>query len=315
MMDREPFVAAPEERIVPITTRSARGVRGAWAALASLLFHGTALAAVLIAASGEGPRIPPPSIEVTFVVVAGTPPPGSATASAVESGEREPPRARLTEDVGEAREAVQVASESGPVDDVSETDVTEEFADAKPTQPPEPAPPAVAEIAPVLVSAPPPPARKPNPPRPADRSQTQAEPSANAQAEPQPRSQEPSATAAQLAALPDGDGLDTTSAPGVDTAVPPRYRAGGETNPWPRYPLAARRRGLEGEVLLRISVNADGTAEKVEVLRSSGQPLLDRAAMEALARWRFEPAQAAGQPVAGTIEIPVTFRLTDPKGS
>ena len=78
---------------------------------------------------------------------------------------------------------------------------------------------------------------------------------------------------------------------------------------------AARRRGIEGEVLVRVAVGLDGGAKRVEVVRSSGSPLLDQAAVEGLERWRFEPARAAGQPVAATVEIPVTFRLTDPGGS
>jgi periplasmic protein TonB len=68
-------------------------------------------------------------------------------------------------------------------------------------------------------------------------------------------------------------------------------------------------------VLVRVAVGLDGRAVRVEVLRSSGSALLDKAAVEALERWRFEPARAAGQPVAATVEIPVTFRLTDPDGS
>lgn len=289
-----PLAIAPEERIAPAATGTAGGARGTWAAIASLLFHGTALAAVLIAARGEGPQLPPPAIEVS-VVIAGAPPPGAAIAA-------------------EAERAEQAAS--APAENISEPKEMAE-APAEPAPPPlaEPAPPPVVEAAPVLAWVPPPPARKPDPPRPADRPRAHAEPAEITQAKPQSRPRQPDAHAAQLAALPDGDGFDSAAAPGADTAVPPRYLAGGEANPWPRYPPAARRRGIEGEVLLRVSVGVDGTAETVEVLRSSGHALLDREAQEALRRWRFEPARAAGQPVAATVEIPVTFRLTDPKQS
>ena len=66
---------------------------------------------------------------------------------------------------------------------------------------------------------------------------------------------------------------------------------------------------------MRVAVALDGRAERVVILRSSGSALLDNAAVEALERWRFEPARAAGQPVAATVEIPVTFRLTERDGS
>jgi protein TonB len=109
--------------------------------------------------------------------------------------------------------------------------------------------------------------------------------------------------------------VDSAAAPGAGTSEPPRYEAGGKSNPWPRYPAAARRRGIEGEVLVEVRVGADGAPAGVEILRSSGSALLDAAAVEALERWRFEPARSGGRPVAGTVEIPVTFKLTEPDGS
>ena len=288
------LVIAPEDRIAPGASRTAGRARGRWAALASLLVHGTAVAAVLLAATGERSQLQPPAIEVS-VVIADAPQRGAASATETERTE-------------------QVAHASEPVEKTSEPETLAE-APVEPVPAPllEPTPPPVAEAAPVLAAVPPPPARKPDPPKPSDRPQAHTKPAEIAPAEPQPRQPESSATAAQLAALPDdGEGSDSAVAPGADTVVLPRYQAGGVVNPWPRYPPLARRRGIEGEVLLRVSVGLDGTAERVEVLRSSGHALLDRAAAEALARWHFEPARAAGQPVAGTVEIPVTFRLTDP---
>jgi protein TonB len=85
----------------------------------------------------------------------------------------------------------------------------------------------------------------------------------------------------------------------------------GLHNPEPRYPLAARRRGLEGLVLLAVAVDAAGQVTGIEVKRSSGHHALDRAARRAVARWRFRPARLGEQPVAADIEVPVRFRLTD----
>ncbi|RMD68336.1 MAG: energy transducer TonB, partial [Gammaproteobacteria bacterium] len=80
-------------------------------------------------------------------------------------------------------------------------------------------------------------------------------------------------------------------------------------NPKPRYPRLARRRGLEGEVLLEVKVGSAGLPLRVRVVRSSGHPVLDRAALEAVSRWRFAPARRGGIPVTATTRIPVRFRL------
>lgn len=93
--------------------------------------------------------------------------------------------------------------------------------------------------------------------------------------------------------------------------VAPRYAGGGIANLPPRYPYMARRRGQEGQVLLRVRVTADGNAATVRVRRSSGYPLLDAAAATAARSWRFHPASRGGRPVAGAVDVPVAFTLTD----
>ena len=80
--------------------------------------------------------------------------------------------------------------------------------------------------------------------------------------------------------------------------------------PPPSYPEVARRLGQEGVVLLIIRVSAAGSVTGVEVVESSGFRLLDRAALDAVRKWRFRPATENGFPVAGTFEHPIRFRLT-----
>ena len=80
-------------------------------------------------------------------------------------------------------------------------------------------------------------------------------------------------------------------------------------NPRPRYPQVARTRGHEGRVLIRVSVLGDGRVGSAAVSRSSGHGSLDRAALKAVKRWRFEPALRAGRPVTATLTVPVVFRL------
>lgn len=94
-----------------------------------------------------------------------------------------------------------------------------------------------------------------------------------------------------------------TLAPG-DTAVP----IPGQTPP-PAYPAAAMRRGDAGTVIVRVQVGPDGTPTDAEVVSRSGSRDLDRAALEAVRRWRFNPAQRDGQAIASSVVIPIDFNL------
>ncbi len=66
----------------------------------------------------------------------------------------------------------------------------------------------------------------------------------------------------------------------------------------PEYPPAAMRNGDQGTVLVRVEVGADGVPTSVEVAQRSGSRDLDRAAVNAVRQWRFQPAQRDGQAVA-----------------
>lgn len=80
-------------------------------------------------------------------------------------------------------------------------------------------------------------------------------------------------------------------------------------NPRPEYPEMAKRKGWQGECLLRVSVSPEGKATSVSVYRSSGYASLDQAALTAVRRWRFLPQSVGGACVASTIEVPVNFSL------
>lgn len=79
----------------------------------------------------------------------------------------------------------------------------------------------------------------------------------------------------------------------------------------PFYPAAMRRAGQEGSVDVRVRVGATGRAEEVGVAHSSGFPAFDRAAVDAVKRWIFAPAQTATGPITAWVTLKVTFRLTD----
>lgn len=115
------------------------------------------------------------------------------------------------------------------------------------------------------------------------------------------------------AAAGDGNGAGgpvETAALG-SASIGPVFAMGSALNPRPRYPLSARRRGLEGRVVLRVFVEADGRVRSVDIVTSSTHPVLDTAAVEAIAGWRFDPARRSGVAVAAWIDIPVAFRLRE----
>lgn len=77
----------------------------------------------------------------------------------------------------------------------------------------------------------------------------------------------------------------------------------------PRYPESMRRQGIAGTTLLKVYVSDKGLVDEVLVERSAGHRDLDLAAMEAVTRWRFEPARQGNQPIAIWVMLPVRFEL------
>jgi len=92
---------------------------------------------------------------------------------------------------------------------------------------------------------------------------------------------------------------------GTNDRRPPRLLS----NRPPTYPAHAIARRVEGTVLLRIQISADGNVGHLEVLASSGHPILDAAAVRAVRSWRFAPAVNSGRAVAATVRLPVRFSL------
>ncbi len=97
--------------------------------------------------------------------------------------------------------------------------------------------------------------------------------------------------------------------PQGEATTPIRIDVAYRSNPAPRYPLASRRLGEQGTVILRVEVTADGTVSRLDVGLSSGSDRLDRAALATVANWRFEPARRGHLAVAAAVEVPIIFRL------
>jgi periplasmic protein TonB len=103
----------------------------------------------------------------------------------------------------------------------------------------------------------------------------------------------PTTAASPVAAAP------PVAAPATGIArTGPRTDASWAGNSPPPYPASARRTGIQGEVRLDVHVGADGKVLDVRLRNSSGSPVLDRSAMNAVRSWRFEPATIDGSPVA-----------------
>jgi TonB family protein len=109
-----------------------------------------------------------------------------------------------------------------------------------------------------------------------------------------------------------GDGVGRGSGGGTGGGP---YRPGSGIEPprllhevKPDYTEDARRRSIEGEVVLEIVVRRDGGVGDIRLVRGLGSGL-DRRAIDAVRQWRFAPASRLGSPVDVLVEVAVEFRL------
>jgi TonB family protein len=117
-----------------------------------------------------------------------------------------------------------------------------------------------------------------------------------------------------------GGGIGSGSGAGVGAGLGGGYgggvfRVGGGVSapspiykPEPEYSPEARQAKLQGTVILSLIVGMDGRAHAIQVARSLGLGL-DERAIEAVRQWRFDPAKMDGKPVAVAVDVEVSFRL------
>lgn len=77
----------------------------------------------------------------------------------------------------------------------------------------------------------------------------------------------------------------------------------------PDYPAAARRQGIEGRVVARLLITAEGTVTRISIVSARPPAVFDRSVRRALARWRFHPARFRGRAVATWVMLPIRFDL------
>ena len=75
----------------------------------------------------------------------------------------------------------------------------------------------------------------------------------------------------------------------------------------PVYPTIAQTAKVEGMVILEATIDETGAVRDVRVLRSI--PLLDRAAVDAVSRWRYLPTTLNGVAVPVIMTVTVSFTL------
>lgn len=86
------------------------------------------------------------------------------------------------------------------------------------------------------------------------------------------------------------------------------------SSPQPQYTEEARKARIQGVVIVQAVINCHGLVEDVTILKSL-DPGLDRNCVDAISRWRFEPATQNGKPVSVYYNLTVNFRLAEQVGS
>jgi TonB family protein len=76
----------------------------------------------------------------------------------------------------------------------------------------------------------------------------------------------------------------------------------------PLYPNEARKRGLDGTVVMQIALSETGEI-KTATVKSASHDILGQATRLAVSEWKFTAPLRNGQPTALQIELPLTFRL------
>jgi len=207
---------------------------------------------------------------------------------------------------------------------------------AQPTPAPEPLEPPQVISATLIAPDPKPPSRQPEPVKPAPKAVTMPRPAAPPQPAPvplpqparpvtstpspvAPSSAPQAAPAAPAAASTHATASPQAAAPAAPAATPspaaapkvelPSTSADYLNNPKPPYPPLSKRLNEQGLVVLRVHIEADGSASKAEIRTSSGYDRLDQAALQTVLRWRYVPGKRGGVAEAMWFNVPINFVL------
>jgi protein TonB len=79
------------------------------------------------------------------------------------------------------------------------------------------------------------------------------------------------------------------------------------TQPLPKYPTFAETRGIEGRVVLSITIMPDGSVRDVRVVSASPRGYFEDAAVRAVQRWRYRPSGV----IRTNVIVQMDFELRD----
>jgi len=117
-----------------------------------------------------------------------------------------------------------------------------------------------------------------------------------------------------IAATEFEEDLIRTMPTGPEIEIVPYYKVEVKPKPIfiprPQYPDLARQAGIEGKTVVKALVDIDGSIIAAKILKSSGNQMLDQAALAAARKSKFTPAKQRDKFVRVWVAIPVTFILT-----
>ncbi len=78
----------------------------------------------------------------------------------------------------------------------------------------------------------------------------------------------------------------------------------------PKYPEAEKESGKEGQIWLEVEVKINGTVGEISITENkTGSKILAKSSIDAVKKWKFEPALKDGKPIISWIRFPVTFSI------
>ena len=80
-------------------------------------------------------------------------------------------------------------------------------------------------------------------------------------------------------------------------------------NPPPSYPIIARKRGYQGNVVLEVLIDKRGKVLDLRIFSSSGHSILDKTAIASVKKWLFEPGMRGSDKIEMWVRIPIRFKL------
>ncbi|MGQ9464811.1 MAG: energy transducer TonB [bacterium] len=102
---------------------------------------------------------------------------------------------------------------------------------------------------------------------------------------------------------------------GPDIEIVPYYKVEIKPQPIsmpaPEYPVLAVKAGIEGKVVVKMLVDTDGSVIAVEIIKSSGNQMLDDAAISAAKRAKFTPAKQRDRFVRVWVVRQIEFKLNN----